>query len=186
MAVDPQKSPPWYSVVSGGDIRQGDILLDAPIITPLSVDDLDKDSIGDVQVSRQPAIIASQSCDLVIRRSGKPKVEQVILCPIFTKTEVDKASKFDASKWEDIRRGYLPRYHLLNRCDIRGHETEVRLVDLANVLSLPFAVVKQLCERMKERIRLESPYREHMSQAFARFFMRVGMPIDIPPFEKRL
>ena len=24
------------------------------------------------------------------------------------------------------------------------------------------------------------PYREHLAQAFARFFMRVGLPIDIP------
>jgi hypothetical protein len=185
MAVDPQKPRDWYSVVSGSDIRQGDILFDAPIITPLSVDDLDKDSIGEVRVSRQPAIVLSQSCDLVVRRSGKPKVEQVILCPIFTKSEVDSVSKFDARTWEDIRRGYLPRYHLLNECIIRGHEVELRLVDLANVLSLPFSVVQKLCERTKERIRLESPYREHMSQAFARFFMRVGLPVDIPPFETR-
>ena len=27
------------------------------------------------------------------------------------------------------------------------------------------------------------PHREHLSQAFARFFMRVGLPIDIAPFD---
>jgi len=32
-------------------------------------------------------------------------------------------------------------------------------------------------------LRLLSPYREHLSQAFARFFMRVGLPVDIPPFD---
>jgi hypothetical protein len=32
------------------------------------------------------------------------------------------------------------------------------------------------------RLRLLPPYREHLSQAFARFFMRVGLPVDIPPF----
>jgi hypothetical protein len=26
------------------------------------------------------------------------------------------------------------------------------------------------------------PYREHLSQAFARYFMRVGLPSDIPSF----
>jgi len=26
------------------------------------------------------------------------------------------------------------------------------------------------------------PYREHLAQAFARFFMRVGLPVDISPF----
>ena len=25
-------------------------------------------------------------------------------------------------------------------------------------------------------------YREHLSQSFARFFMRVGLPVNIPPF----
>jgi hypothetical protein len=33
-----------------------------------------------------------------------------------------------------------------------------------------------------KRLRLLPPYREHLSQSFARFFMRVGLPIDIPPF----
>jgi len=28
------------------------------------------------------------------------------------------------------------------------------------------------------------PYREHLSQAFARYFMRVGLPQDITPFKK--
>ena len=28
------------------------------------------------------------------------------------------------------------------------------------------------------------PIREHLSQAFARFFMRVGLPFNIPPFKK--
>ena len=30
-----------------------------------------------------------------------------------------------------------------------------------------------------DRIRVLPPYREHLSQAFARFFMRVGLPQDI-------
>lgn len=30
-------------------------------------------------------------------------------------------------------------------------------------------------------LRLHPPYREHLSQAFARFFLRVGLAGDIPP-----
>jgi hypothetical protein len=33
-----------------------------------------------------------------------------------------------------------------------------------------------LRERQRPRLRLRSPYREHLSQASARFFMRVGLP----------
>jgi hypothetical protein len=32
------------------------------------------------------------------------------------------------------------------------------------------------------RWRLQSPFLEHFSQAFARFFMRVGLPSAVPPF----
>jgi hypothetical protein len=31
-------------------------------------------------------------------------------------------------------------------------------------------------------VRLLPPYREHLAQAFARFFIRVGLPVDVPPF----
>ena len=34
--------------------------------------------------------------------------------------------------------------------------------------------------RLGNRLRLCPPYREHLAQSFARFFMRVGLPIDIP------
>lgn len=30
-----------------------------------------------------------------------------------------------------------------------------------------------------EHLRLLPPYREHLSQAFARYFMRVGLPQDL-------
>ncbi|MEZ2279409.1 MAG: hypothetical protein ACBR12_21120, partial [Microcoleus sp.] len=35
---------------------------------------------------------------------------------------------------------------------------------------------------LNDRWRLKSPYLEHFSQAFARLFMRVGLPSAIPPF----
>jgi hypothetical protein len=33
-------------------------------------------------------------------------------------------------------------------------------------------------------LRLTSPYKEHFAQAFARFYMRVGLPHDAGSFEK--
>jgi hypothetical protein len=38
---------------------------------------------------------------------------------------------------------------------------------------------------MATRLRLLPPYREHLSQSFARFFMRVGLPVDIPSFTSK-
>jgi hypothetical protein len=37
--------------------------------------------------------------------------------------------------------------------------------------------------KVKPHKRLLPPYREHLSQSFARYFMRVGLPVDIPKDE---
>ncbi len=56
----------------------------------------------------------------------------------------------------------------------------LRIVDFHEVFSLPRAFLEAwLLERGEPRLRLRPPYREHLSQAFARFFMRVGLPTDI-------
>jgi len=39
--------------------------------------------------------------------------------------------------------------------------------------------LKDICKELNERIRLLPPYREHLSQSFARYFMKVGLPQDI-------
>ncbi len=36
-----------------------------------------------------------------------------------------------------------------------------------------------LAARNEPRLRLLPPYREHLSQAFARFFMRVVLPVEV-------
>jgi hypothetical protein len=181
MPVVEEHDYPWYSMVSGAEIEQGDILPDCPMIGPIETSVLEAESVAEIPVLRLTAIIMSQSCDLIVRSSGRPKIEQVILCPVYDKRQANEGG-FSDDKWEAMRKGNLPRYHLLNRCELAGHESDFRLIDLGNVFSLPFALVSQVARECGERIRLNPPYREHMSQAFARFFMRVGLPVDIPPF----
>ena len=54
----------------------------------------------------------------------------------------------------------MPAFQLLAKCEIRGFERDLTIVDFRRVYSLPFKFIQ--------------------SQAFARLFMRVGLPIDIP------
>ena len=50
-----------------------------------------------------------------------------------------------------------------------------------HIYSVPFKMLTNLVkERGEDRLRLMPPYREHLSQSFGRFFMRVGLPEDIP------
>ena len=60
----------------------------------------------------------------------------------------------------------------------------VNLVDFHRIFSLPLEFMRSLAQTRGPHLRLLPPYREHLGQAFARYFMRVGLPADIPPSKK--
>ena len=76
-----------------------------------------------------------------------------------------------------------PAYHVLNECQLPKNQREFCVVDFRRVYSLPISFVRTRAARAPH-LRLLPPYREHLSQAFARYFMRVGLPADIPKFKE--
>jgi len=171
------KDYPWYEVVSAeDDLMQGDFIEDCPVVIPPSeiYDNVE------VRIISYDVVIMSQSCDLVQR-----KLDLVLICPIWPISEFEKRSDFFKSRKgkETLRQGNVPGYHLLNKCKINGFEKEYLVVDFRSVYSVPFDFISELSRKRNKRLRLLPPYREHLSQAFARFFMRVGLPVDIPPFK---
>jgi hypothetical protein len=68
----------------------------------------------------------------------------------------------------------------LNRFDHADLATTIRVGDFHDLFTVPRAVLETvLRQRGMPRLRLLPPYREHLSQAFARFFMRVSLPQPI-------
>lgn len=59
----------------------------------------------------------------------------------------------------------------------------VFVVDFRQIYSLPFKFLQKKAESLGTRKKLNSPYLEHFAQAFARFFMRVGLPSSISSFK---
>ncbi len=167
---------PWYDVVDGNEpLMQGDFIKECPIVIPPS-------EISDeveVRIVNYNVVIMSQSCDLAQR-----KLDLVLVCPIWPLSEFEGRSEFFKSRKgkEALRRGNVPGYHLLNKCEIDGFKTDYLVVDFRTVYSVSFDFILNLATKRGKRLRLLPPYREHLSQAFARFFMRVGLPVDIPPF----
>jgi hypothetical protein len=53
------------------------------------------------------------------------------------------------------------------------------VVDFRNVYGIHINNLKIIAKNLGDRVRLNPPYREHLSQAFARYFMRVGLPQDL-------
>lgn len=171
---------PWYELIDGDTFPlQGDFISDCPIIVP------NKEITGIIDATKRlyNVIIMSQSCDL-----ENKKLDLVLVCPYWPLSEFAKYDSYYNSSGgkEGLRRGYFPGYHLLNKCDIEGFETDYLIVDFRNVYGVQFDFLIEFINEQNKRLRLLPPYREHLSQAFARFFMRVGLPIDIPEFKKKI
>ena len=175
----------WYELVSGGTLEQGDIIEQCPVLRPPK--DMDwhvdqPDFSGEILVSPTDVVVASQSCD--IAADQKADIWLVVLCPIWALSAAARANQFLASSHgkEECRRGNLPGYHMIAGCDDQQWNREVSIVSFREIWSLPLHFVRKLAAARGLRPRLRSPYKEHLSQALARYFMRVGLPSEVPPF----
>jgi DHHA1 domain len=175
---------PWYQLAIGEEIKQGDILEDCPVFD-LTADlaEITKDPINNikskVQWRQQDVIVMSQSCDMV---KGREKLTDILLCTVWKRSELTEGYLASDKGMEDARRGNLPGFHVLGECALPDFHREVRVVDFSRVYSLPLPFVRRFATKVGQRIRLLPPYREQLAQGFARYFMRVGLPTDIPQF----
>lgn len=173
---------PWYAAVSGDELEQGDILENCPVFTPpdeLAIFSAKSESQVPFRCEDVDVIVMSQTCDLV---KGREKLDCVLLCAVWPLADLTDIPPFSNKRnIEYARRGWLPGYHMLSTCNLEEHNHGVRLVDFRRLYSLPLTFVRARAAATS-RIRLLPPYREHLSQAFARAFMRVGLPTDIPSF----
>jgi hypothetical protein len=187
---------PWYETVNADQsVTQGDLIFNCPILSWKS-ENLDIQGSNENEVLKgatdaiaADVVVMTQACDL-----EHEKVTNVILCPhlsiseycSFWKEDMERKGQNPTSKvWKnhcnDIRDGFLWNLSMLNEFDSNGAvEMEIRLVDFHEVFTVPRAFLESLLiQRGENRYRLLPPYREHLSQSFARFFMRVGLPIPI-------
>lgn len=188
-------SDTWYNRVEAQTpLTQGDLISDCPLIAwaagPLNLSDVEEGEVlkGSTIAVRADVVVMTQACDL-----ENNKVANVILCPHISITDYRKAweeekkrLKQNATKkaWErlceDIRDGYIWNLSILNAGESGDLKTEHRVVDFHDVYTIPRSFLESLLkQRGRPRLRLNPPYREHLSQAFARFFMRVGLPVPV-------
>lgn len=192
---------PWYDEVAPEEfLLQGDLIESCPVLVFDQIPNLgDNLSLEQLLLSLeesagvQPvrAIVMTQACDL-----AEGHVRGVILCPLYhiddyrglwVDLETRRGQGITPRKWErhinDIKDGKIWNLAMLDR---RQGEKEGDLsiphqvVDFHEVFSLPLDFLTAWVRGSgANRLRLRPPYREHLSQAFARFFMRVGLPQNI-------
>jgi len=172
----------WYSEINNSnEIVRGDII-------PKCYSSFPDESIYSSIISENPEIepefnllendliVLSQSCDI-----KNEKIDSIVTCPIWELIELcRKNDYYNSTKGkENLRQGKEPAYHLLNKYSSNNINLPYSIVDFHRIYSLPKHFITKIAEKHTTRLRLLPPYREHLSQAFARYFMRVGLPLDI-------
>lgn len=163
-------------------LRQGVHLPDC--LVPIPTEDFDSRAKAgetvEIPCDVYDLIVVTQSCDLV----NEPKPQFVILCPIYPIAEFESVNQNFKKKgrWNDVLKGRVSGLHLLASPISPDNNREALVVDFREIYSLPYNYLMRRVSDLESHWRLRSPYLEHFSQAFARYFMRVGLPSDIPRF----
>lgn len=185
----------WYEEVRAPEkLAQGDLIQDCPLVSwraaGLQLAGREEAEVlrGMTAAVRADVVVMTQACDL-----EHEKVQNAVLCPHLSLSDyrgsweeamrnrrqnpTDKAWR---SHCEDIRDGFVWNLAVLNAGDAGRLKTEHRIVDFHDIFTVPRDFLESLLvQRGQPRLRLLPPYREHLSQAFARFFMRVGLPVQV-------
>ncbi len=193
--------PWWEEVDPNAPLMQGDLIEACPVAVfnpELRFNEADdfEALLGTLQhgvgITTIRTIVMTQACDLEQR-----KVRNAILCPAPLIEDFQRAWEDSYEKkqgrppnqgaWpghlKQIKDGRVWNLTLLSkRSPGEGVKltTGTTIVDFHEMFSLPVDFLELWLRKAGQpRLRLCPPYREHLSQAFARFFMRVGLPIDI-------
>jgi hypothetical protein len=179
---------PFWTSIQDSSLRQGDYLPKClvPVFNEITES---SETIHEALTKEYDLIIVTQSCDL-----ENKKVQLVATCPIYLLEKFKEAnSHFKESrkdfKWENylnqVLKGRIEGLHLLASPEAPADNQKALLVDFREIYGLPHTYLEKRAKDIEDigtRWRLKSPFLEHFSQAFARFFMRVGLPSSIPPF----
>jgi hypothetical protein len=168
----------WLNTL-GSDLEQGDFLPECAL--PMVGPDFEP-TIGEskIVIEVRDLIVITQSCDL-----ANAKVQFAALCPIYGLDHFESINPDFAKRgrWELVRKGRVEGLHLLGSPQDPQNNRLALVVDFREIYSLPVAYLANHAAQQADRWRLQSPYLEHFSQAFARFFMRVGLPVQIPEYK---
>ena len=167
----------YWDYITDSNLRQGDYLPDCYI--PDFGSDFSPDITENVPIDMADLIILTQSCDL---EDGG--VNYAALAPIYS---IEKFKEVNSRLCTNnnlnlMRSGRIEGLYLLASQRAPSNCWQSLIVDFREIYTLPVGYLANHARDIGERWRLRSPYLEHFSQAFARFYMRVGLPSRIPKF----
>lgn len=177
---------PFWTSINEPLLQQSDLLRGCSIPEFPPDFDVDANATLLVQVDRADLIVIAQSCDL-----EHGVLSLVPMCPVWSVPAFEAAQATHGRTrsttgwrdfWKNVRKGRSPTLHLLASPMEPAEARSALVVDFRAIYSLPLGYLTRHAAQVGDRWRLRSPYLEHFSQAFARSFMRVGLPSSVPEF----
>ena len=123
---------PWYDMVQGEDLEQGDLFEACPIFSPPEDLAAGRLETATFRWEERDLIVLSQSCDMA---PGREKLSDVLLCAVWNRSELTEGHLATNKGMEDARRGNLPAFHVLAACALPDMSREIRVVDFRRVYS---------------------------------------------------
>lgn len=175
------ESPDWYAVTPGSELLQGDLLSDCPMPRVLGLEQwpLREGQPLEVDIAQEDVVMVSQSCDLANAKMHDVVLAQGLDWSVACRKLLRQGHTCARSR--NVRRafvaGNIPSLSLFHKRD-SAPTIGWSIVDFHRLFVLPKPVVMAVARAAGPRLRLRSPYREHVAQALARSCMRVGLPHD--------
>lgn len=159
----------WYEVIENStSLEQGDILENWVVNMP-------HPNSGEVFEEYYTLIIMTQTCDI------EDDIPNLIFCPVWTQAQLAEAMPTfnKTATIANLKKGYMVGFYPINKCEHPSLQRPWRIVQFQRIIELETNDVRNNPKLLNRRLRLLPPYRESLSQAFARFFMRVGLPVPV-------
>jgi hypothetical protein len=176
----------WYIAYQHADLEQGDILFKCPCLTIGGLTAWPPKPTDVLKIEEEPvtAIILTQTCDLEHEKVDNILFGRVLTWETACRDLVDQGDEYaKSSKYRKaLVDGNVPGLFLLHKFDDLQFPWSV--VTFHQLFTLPRKLIHDVVDGGENRLRMLSPYKEHLAQAFARYFMRVGLPLEAKAFEK--
>ena len=163
------KKFPWYEVITGENIlQQGDILEDWIVAVP----DIKNSELVEQKFT---LMLMTQTCDI------EDGISHLIFCPVWTKEQIVKKEPTfsNPATIGNLIKGRIIGFYPINKSDEPSFIRPWRIVQFQRIIEIETNNVVNGEQINIPRLRLLPPYRESISQSFARYFMRVGLPIPV-------
>ncbi|WP_280434314.1 hypothetical protein [Nocardia carnea] len=162
----------WYETLTS--LSQGAILRDTRIFEEKEESTAGAPVLGAAEID---AIVLTQTCDI-----AKPAQIRLLVAEVqeYSMIASERKGNFVSRDYRKslIQNSAIAEF-LIPPCSDSGLDWAI-----VNFRELHTVDAEKVCAGRSQFIGLASPYREHMSQAFGRFMMRVGLPATLHEFEK--